>query len=79
MTAMICWTYETRWGTFAIVPINDRFVAKFDDEDLGSYHSAEAALDELVGGNTSSLPGDLDSSKMGLPDELSGWTPVLLR
>jgi len=71
---MAYWFYETQWGTFAIVPKTNRFVAMFEDEELGSYHSPQPALDDLLGGHTSSLPKGLDSSQMGLPDDLSDWT-----
>ncbi|MGH6848765.1 MAG: hypothetical protein ACREC0_15440, partial [Methylocella sp.] len=48
MTAMICWTFETRWGTFGIVPKNDRFVAKFNEEDLGIPRLIEYPKNSLV-------------------------------
>jgi hypothetical protein len=53
---MIYWFYETRWGTFAIVSKRNRFVAMFEDEELGSYHSPQAALDDLVGIRRHYLP-----------------------
>lgn len=61
---------------FAIVPQGDRFEAMFEDESLGSYHSAVAALDDLVGGHTFSPSNGLDTSEIGLPDELAEWTFV---
>jgi hypothetical protein len=70
------WIFETRWGTFAIKPVRDRYHAMFGDESLGSYGSPELALDDLVGGHTFSLPKRLDSSKTGMPDDLSEWTIV---
>ncbi len=70
------WKYKTQWGTFAIIPQRGRFEVMFDDENLGSYHTAVAALDDLVGGHTFSPSNGLDTSDIGLPDELAEWTFV---
>lgn len=70
------WRYKTKWGMFAIVPQGDRFEAMFEDKSLGPYHSAVAALDDLVGGHTFSPSDGLDTSEVGLPDELAEWTFV---
>ena len=67
------WEFKCRKGTFRIVPRNGRFDACYEDESLGSYHSAEMALDDLVGGHTTWPSNGLDSSTCGLPDELSEW------
>ena len=68
------WTFETRHGHWAIARSEDgRWHPTFDGESLGSYHSPEAALDDLCGGHTFSLPGNLDSSTCGLPEELGEW------
>ena len=70
------WTFKSRVGSFAIVEERGRFIAVFEGEGLGSYHRPEAALDDLVGGHTYSLPGGIDSSTAGLPDDLADWTFV---
>jgi hypothetical protein len=70
------WQYKTRFGTFSIVPGGGRFQVMHGDEDLGSYHSAAAALDDLVGGHTYSPSSGIDTSECGLPDEISEWTFV---
>ena len=70
------WFFDTKWGRFSIVPAGDRFNVMFGDENLGTYHSAVAAVDDLISGHTYPLPGKLDPAKMGLPTELSGWTFV---
>lgn len=70
------WMFKTRWESFAIVPRAGRFEVVFDDEGLGSYHSAIAALDDLVGGHTYWPSNGLDPSTAGLPDELSEWAFV---
>jgi hypothetical protein len=67
------WRAPTRHGTFYIKLTRDRFVVLYGDEDLGSYHSPEAALDDLVGGHTFLPSNGLDTSTAGLPDDLSEW------
>jgi hypothetical protein len=66
--------YSTKFGTFRIVPRAGSFHPFFEDEDLGAYHSAEGALDDLVGGHTSFPSNGLDPSTCGLPDEIAEWT-----
>ena len=70
------WQYTTRRGTFRIVPRQGRFHPLYEDEDLGSYHSVAAALDDLVGGHTFFPSNGLDPSECGLPDEIGEWTFV---
>ncbi len=72
----IGWKYRTRWGVAAIIHSHGRFDVIFDGEGLGSYHSAAAALDDLVGGHTYSPSCGKDTDEMGLPDDLSEWEPV---
>lgn len=48
----------------------------FDGEGLGNYDSAEAALDDLVGGHTFSPSCGKETDEMGIPDDLSEWDPV---
>ena len=68
------WTYPTAVGIFSIKFIEGRFHPMFNGQDLGSYHSAEFALDDLVGGHTFSLPGGIDPTTIRLPRELAGWS-----
>lgn len=69
----IGWKFTTRWGMVAIVAVGGRFNAMFDDENLGSYHSAAAALDDLTGGHTFTPSCGVDTDAMGLPEDLSEW------
>lgn len=48
----------------------------YEDESLGSYHSPEATLDDLVGGHTFFPSNGVDPSECGLPDVLADWTFV---
>lgn len=69
-----CFAYRSRAGTFRIVQEpNGRWQAMFEDEGLGSYHSAQAALDDLAGGHTF-WPSCGDPSQLGLPEDLSAWS-----
>lgn len=68
------WEHRTRRGTFRIVPRGGRFHPFFEDEDLGSYHSVAAALDDLVGGYTTTPSNGVDTSTCGLPDAITEWT-----
>lgn len=71
------WEYRTRKGTCRIIRRPDgSFEVMYGDEGLGSYHSPQQALDDLVGGHTFSPSSGIDTSTMGLPDELSEWTII---
>jgi hypothetical protein len=70
------WQYKSRFGTFRIVSRAEGFHPFFEDEDLGSYHTVDAALDDLVGGHTRFPSNGLDPSACGLPDEISEWSFV---
>jgi hypothetical protein len=67
------WRFETRFGRFAIAHVQGRWHAVWENESLGSYHSPEAALDDLVGGHTFTPSSGIDTSECGLPEELSEW------
>lgn len=70
------WIYKTRFGTFSIRPHGERFSPFFEDESLGSYNSAQSALEDLAGGSTFWPSSGVDPSECGLPDELDDWTFV---
>jgi hypothetical protein len=46
------WEYRTSLGVFRIVPYFCRYRAMYEDENLGSYATPRAAVDELCGGST---------------------------
>lgn len=66
--------FPTRVGTFYLAEHEGRFHPIFDDESLGSYATAEQALEDLVGGHTFT-PGDgsFDTAELGIPDSLAEW------
>jgi hypothetical protein len=49
------YVWHTSIGPFYIAEIGGRFHPLFEDEDLGGYHSAAAAADDLAGGHTPSV------------------------
>lgn len=74
-----CYRYFTRAGEFRIVQEQSgRWLAMFEDENIGSYNSPQAALDDLSGGHTD-WPSCGDPSEFGLPDDLSDWTFIRAR
>jgi hypothetical protein len=69
------WTIQTRHALWAIAQSADgRWHPMFENEDLGSYHSPEQALEDLVGGHTFRPASGLDPSTCGLPAELADWS-----
>lgn len=66
--------YKTTVGTFFIAQSADgRFHPVFENESLGSYHSANAAAEDLAGGHTFSVAGGVDTSQLGIPEHTSEW------
>jgi hypothetical protein len=74
LEANMQWSYQTRVGTFFIRLIDGRYHIIFRDRGYGSYHSPEAAVDDLAGGHTYSLPDEIVSSELGISRDLSAWT-----
>lgn len=76
---MIFYYHKTTAGEFRIAQERGgRWQTMFEDEGLGSYDTAQQALDDLAGGHTH-WPSCGDPSRFGLPNELSDWTLVRLR
>ena len=70
------YVYETSAGAFYIAEHNGRFHPVFQEESLGSYATAQQAAEDLAGGHTFSLPGGIDPSELGIPDELEDWVKI---
>ena len=67
------WEFQTRLGTFRIVPRDDgRFDLAFEGEGLGGYYSPEQALEDLIGGSCF-WPSIGNPAKLDIPDDLSKW------
>lgn len=69
------WRFATPKGAFVILPRANYFVLLFETEELENHASApEAALAAAQG--TCRWPSCGDPAKLGLPDNLAGWTRV---
>lgn len=72
-TPMTYWS-RTRAGTFLIrQQIDGLWHVVHQGEDLGSYATAQHALDDLAGGHTFWPSSGIDPSTLGLPEELGDW------
>ena len=66
--------YKTRVGTFYIAENKGRFHPIFEDDSLGSYVSAQQAIDDLAGGHTFTAgDGSFKTDEIGISDDLSEW------
>ncbi len=78
MTLKLLLAYETRIGTFYIGRSDDgRFHPVFEDESLGSYWTAEQAIDDLAGGHTFSISSGVDTATLGIPSDIGDWERVV--
>lgn len=70
--------FHTTHGTVGLIPEADgRYKVMFGDENLGSYHSAEAAAEDVSGGHTFSPSNGVDLGDLGVPDDLGDWDKKL--
>ncbi|GJD53158.1 hypothetical protein OPKNFCMD_5929 [Methylobacterium crusticola] len=71
------WFCETAQGEFRIALTRwagaDRVGVFYEDEVLGCYDTAEAALSRLIQGDTHGPSCGLDITRLPLPTTLSGW------
>ena len=65
--------HSTAAGTFQIVERSGRWHILFKDESLGSYATPRKAVDDLAGGHTFSSGKGIDTSKLGIPDDIGEW------
>lgn len=68
--------FKTRIGTFYIAEHNARFHPVFDEDSLGSYVTAQQAAEDLAGGHTFSISSGIDTSSLGIPEDVSEWNRV---
>jgi len=72
------WRHKTAIGEARIVRRGKYWQAEIGEEGLGSYTRPENALDDLTHGATFSHSSGVDTSTIGLPDELGEWEFVRL-
>jgi hypothetical protein len=67
------WRYQTSLGTFRITICRDRrLVLWMNDEQLGSYHSPNAAADDVYTQATGYAPWDMAGPSSSPPTSASG-------
>jgi hypothetical protein len=67
------YSFETTRGFAQIRLSNGRWHVCWRDDGLGNSVSPQQALDDLVGGHTFSPSDGVDTSQLGLPDNLNDW------
>ena len=65
--------HRTRVGIFHIVERYERWHVLFEDENLGSYVTPRQAADDLAGGHTFSPGPGIDTSTLGISDDIGDW------
>ena len=65
--------HKTKAGAFYIAEHDGRFHPLFQDQSLGSYATAQQAVDDLVGGHTFTPPGGVDTASLGIPHDVTEW------
>lgn len=68
--------YRTRVGVFSIALMNGRWHAVFDNDSLGSYISPQQAADDLAGGHTFTPSNGIDTSTLGIPEDIREWEHI---
>jgi len=66
--------FVTTGGPFTIVEEEGLFVPYFRGVAFGSYISAQFVADDLSDGNAHPHPSGIDTSTLGIPHDLAGWT-----
>lgn len=69
---MKCWSFDTQYGPFDIVPLDGRYHIMHDGEALGAYPTPEDAARALADGS-SSWPPFGDPRDLGIPADLAQW------
>jgi hypothetical protein len=72
------YTFRSVKGQFFLLRRYGRWHALFEDEDLGSYPSAQQAAQDIASGHTNSVSCG-DTSLLGVPDNIYEWQRVRRR
>jgi hypothetical protein len=72
------YVYNTKAGPFFIAEHNGRFHPLFQDESLGSYKTAQQAVDDLTGGHTVAPPKGVKTELLAIPHDLTEWERLRL-
>lgn len=71
---MTGWYFRTKAGIVSIQPEGKRWCIFFKEENLGSYHSPEAAADDVSGGHTFLPSSGVDLGTLDIPCDITEWT-----
>jgi hypothetical protein len=67
------YVHKTKAGAFYIAEHSGRFHPLFQEESLGSYETAQQAVEDLAGGHTFTPPSGVDTASLGIPEDLTEW------
>ena len=68
------YSYPTSECTVILMPeAGGRYKVLFEGENLGSYHSAEAAADDVAGGHIFMPSSGVDLGQLSIPSDLNEW------
>lgn len=69
--------HPTRRGpVFIAVSPDGRYHPVWKGEDLGSYHSAAAAVDDVSGGHTFTPSDGVDLGSLAISSDMGDWLPA---
>lgn len=69
--------HQTRLGPVFIAQSQDgRFHPVWKGQDLGSYPSAIAAIDDVAGGHTFTPSDGVDLGSLGISGDVGDWLPA---
>ena len=71
--------FDSTEGTVYIATNGLRFLPEFEGDYYGSYDSVSQLIEELAAGNTLYFPRGIDTAKLGLPTDVSGWQVFMAR
>ncbi|MFH1613689.1 MAG: hypothetical protein ABIG61_01200 [Planctomycetota bacterium] len=75
----LLYVFRTKIGPFYIGEQDGRFHPMFDDESLGSYAQDWQASEDLAGGYTFSISSGIDTTTLGIPEDLNEWEKLPYR
>lgn len=69
-------SYRTSEGIVSIVTDGQRFFPVFEGELFGVYDTREEAIAALRAGTTDPFPRGIDTTKLGIPADISEWEKI---
>ncbi|MDZ4088761.1 MAG: hypothetical protein U1E69_18375 [Tabrizicola sp.] len=73
-TIVYAYHHTTHLGTISLIPESQgRYKVMISDENMGSYHSPQAAADDVANDHLGTTPWNVDLSTLGIPEDLGEW------